>query len=115
MEFLKELSELQNVYYPTDNVKWIGSHLEADAAICWRIIRDQITKFEEFKDIFTQKYWGQEKQDAIRDSLEYGRYNWKGSLSVVQYMERKLLESRQLTPAITDRQLIKKIARYYGR
>ena len=30
-------------------------------------------------------------------------------------MERKLLESRQLTPAVTDRQLIKKIARHYGR
>ena len=30
-------------------------------------------------------------------------------------MERKLLESRQLTPAITDRQLIKKIARHFGK
>ena len=30
-------------------------------------------------------------------------------------MERILLESRQLTPTITDRQLIKKIARHYGR
>ena len=30
-------------------------------------------------------------------------------------MERILLESRQLTPAITDRQLIKKIARHLGR
>ena len=29
-------------------------------------------------------------------------------------MERLLLESRQLTPAITDRQLIKKIARHFG-
>ena len=103
------------MYYPTDNVKWIGHHLEADAAIWWRVIRDQITNFEEFKDIFTQKYWSQEKQDAIRDNLEYGRYNWKGNLTAVQYMERKLLESRQLTPAVTDRQLIKKIARHYGR
>ena len=30
-------------------------------------------------------------------------------------MERLLLESRQLTPAITDRQLIKKLARHFGR
>ena len=47
--------------------------------------------------------------------MEFGWYNWRGGLSVVQYMEQKLLESRQLTPAITDRQLIKKIARHYGR
>ena len=75
MEFLKELSEIQNMFYRSDDVKWIGRHLEADAAIWWRVIRDQINNFEEFKDIFTQKYWGEEKQDAIRDSLEYGRYN----------------------------------------
>ena len=39
IEFLKELSELQHMYYPTDNVKWIGKHLEADAAIWWRVVR----------------------------------------------------------------------------
>ena len=113
MEFLRELSELQSIYYPGD-VKWIGRHLEADTAIWWRVVRDRITNFDEFKELFTQKYWGQEKQDAIRDNLEYGRYNWNGSLSAVQYMERKLFESRQLTPPMTDRQLIK-IARHCRR
>ena len=39
MEFLKELSELQDLYYPNDNIKWIGRHLEADVAIWWRVIR----------------------------------------------------------------------------
>ena len=79
------------------------------------MIRDQIRNFDEFKDLFTQKYWGEKRQDAVRDSLEFGRFNWKGNLSAIQYMERKLLESRQLTPAITDRQLIKKIARHFGK
>ena len=54
------------MYYPADNVKWIGKHLEADAAIWWRVVRDQIKNFEEFKEIFTQKYWGPEKQDDVR-------------------------------------------------
>ena len=58
MEFLKELSELQETYYPTDNIKWIGRHLEMDAGIWWRVIRNQIATFEEFREAFTQKYWG---------------------------------------------------------
>ena len=32
-----------------------------------------------------------------------------------RYIERILLESRQLTPTLTDRQLIKKISRHFGR
>ena len=115
MEFLKELSEHHEQHYPSDNIKWIGRHLEADAEVWWRVIRSQVSNFEEFKEAFIQKYWGQEKQDTIRDNLEFGRYNWRGGLNPVQYMERLLLESRQLTPAITDRQLIKKLARHFGR
>ena len=56
-----------------------------------------------------------EKQDTIRDNLEFGRYNWRGGINPIQYMERILLESRQLTPTIMDRQLIKKIARHYSK
>ena len=80
-----------------------------DAGIWWRVIRNQVTNFEEFKEAFTQKYWGQERQDEIRDHLEYGRFDWHGQVSSIQYIERILLESRQLTPTITDKQLIRKI------
>ena len=114
MEFLKELSEVQDLYYSNENIKWIGRHLETDAAIWWRVIRNQVTNFEEFKEAFTQKYWGQEKQDTIRDNLEFSWFNWRSGINTVQYMERILLESRQLMPAITDRQLIKKIAKHYA-
>ena len=36
-------------------------------------------------------------------------------ISAIQYIERILLESRQLTPTLMDRQLIKKIARHFER
>ena len=84
MEFLKELSELQEMYYPTDNIKQIGRHLEMDASgIWWRVIRNQISTFDEFKEAFTQKYWGQERQDNIRDHLEYGMFDWRGQISAI--------------------------------
>ena len=115
MEFLKELSELQETYYPNDGIKWIGRHLEMDAGIWWRVIRNQVTTFEEFKEAFTQKYWGQERQDEIRDHLEYGKFDWHGQVSSIQYIERILLECRQLSPTITDKQLIRKIAKHFSR
>ena len=92
MEFLKELSEFQEQHYPSDKTKWIGRHLEADAEVWWRVIRNQVSNFEEFKEAFIQKYWGQEKLETIRDNLEFGRYNWRSGLNPVQYMERLLLE-----------------------
>ena len=111
IEFLKELSEIQELYYSNNDIKWIGKHLEMDAGIWWHVIRNQISTFEEFKEAFTLMYWGQERQDGIRENLEYGRYKWNGPITAIQYVERILLESRQLTPTLTDRQLIKKISR----
>ena len=115
MEFLKELSVIQQLYYSNNDIKWIGKHLEMDAGIWWRVIRNQISTFEEFKEAFTLKYWGQARQDNIRDNLEYDRYEWNGPITAIQYVERILLESRQLSPTLTDRQLIRKIARHFGR
>ena len=54
-------------------------------------------------------------RDNIGDNLEYGRYEWNGPVTAIQYVERILLESRQLSPALTDRQLIRKISRHFGR
>ena len=56
-----------------------------------------------------------ERHDIVRDNLEYGRFEWHGPVTAIQYVERILLESRQLTPALTDRQLIRKISRHFGR
>ena len=47
--------------------------------------------------------------------MEYGRFDWRGPINAIQYIERILLESRQLSPTLTDRQLIRKIARHFGR
>lgn len=47
--------------------------------------------------------------------MEYGRFDWRGPVTAIQYIERILLESRQLTPTLTDNQLIRKISRHFGR
>ena len=49
----------------------------------------------------------------MRDYLEFGRYHPEAGMSMNQYLERKLLENRQLIPPISDRHLIRKISRHY--
>lgn len=74
MEFLKELTELQEAYYPVDNTKWIGRYLTGEAAIWWRIVKNNISNFNVFKEAFAEKYWGAIQQQRIRDQLEYGKF-----------------------------------------
>ena len=107
--------QLQEAYYPAENMKWISRHLTGEAAIWWRIVRSQINTFQEFAEIFVEKYWGATQQERIHDQLEYGRYNPHGTLSTIQYMERFGLQCRQLIPIMLDRHLIKKLARHYNR
>ena len=115
MEFLKELKELQETYYPAENTRWLNRHLTGEVAIWWCTVRGQVNTFQEFEEIFVEKYWGATQQERIRDQLEYGRFNQNGSLSMIQYMERFVLQCRQLIPILSDRHLIKKLARHYNR
>lgn len=115
IEFIKELSELQETHYPADTTRWIGNHMVGEAAIWWRIIREQVRTFEEFKEAFIEKYWGPTQQERVRDQLEYGKFTHNGRLNMIQYMERKVLECRQLVPILSDHHLIKKLARHYER
>lgn len=113
MEFLQELSEIQQEYYSPDNIKWLTRHFEGEAAIWWKLIKNKISTFKEFADAFINKYWNQLIQEEVRDRLEYGKYRRDEGLTMIQYMERRVLENRQLLPPITDQHLIRKLARHF--
>lgn len=54
-------------------------------------------------------------QESVRDWLEYGKYRPGGGMSMTQYLERQILQCRQLIPPISDHHLIRKLARHYTR
>lgn len=58
MEFLKELEEIKQLSYTTDDVKWIGRNLTDTAMVWWRIVKHDISNFTEFKERLIGKYWG---------------------------------------------------------
>lgn len=50
----------------------------------------------------------------VRGSLENGRYNPKGKLISVHYLEQKIVEFKELTPAIPERLLVQKLSKHFG-
>lgn len=115
MEFLKEIKEIKQLYYTDDDVKWIAKHLSEEAMTWWRIVKYDIHNFAEFEHQFINKYWSSNIQQSVRDRLEYGRYRSNGNLSAVQYVQKQILQGRELMPPITDQHLIKKLARHFSR
>lgn len=115
MEFLSELEELQQAYYENNSTKWISQHLTDEAATWWRLTKPTVNNFQEFKEVFIQKYWDELRQERIRNELEYGRYEWYRHRSMSRYMEEKLLEVRHLTPTIPIMQVIRKLSKHFGR
>lgn len=115
MEFLKELREIKEEYYSNEDIKWVSKHLIDEAKIWYRIIQGKINNFNEFEENFIEKYWGQHTQEGIRDKLEFGRYRTNGKLNMIQYLERNILQCRQLVPPLSDRHLIRKLASHYTR
>lgn len=115
MEFLKELEEIKEVYYPGDACQWINRHLEGDAMIWWRVVRHRVSTYQQFREAFIAKFWNTQVQDYVRDGLEYRRYQWGGAYNMVQYLEHRILECRNLIPPIPDEHLIRKLSRHYSK
>lgn len=115
MEFIRELTEYKRTRYGDLEINWIANHLEKDAGIWWKIIRDKIQSFDDFIEMFTEKYWSSEVQGIIRDDMEFGRFKPYQGLTSTQYVERKVLEYQQITPRIPEKLLVKKLVKHFGR
>lgn len=115
MEFLDELDTIKEVYYPGNSTRWISRHLEGEVAVWRKVIKRNITCYEDFCDAFREKFWSQQVQAKVRDRLEYGKYRASEGWTMTQYLERLVLECRQLIPVMSDRHSVRKIARHYSR
>ena len=92
MEFIKELTELYQEYYQDiNNITWVARHLEGEAAIWWRLIKDSVHTFMGFTEVFVNKYWNDVIQERVGDQLEFGRYHQEAGMNMIQYLERQLL------------------------
>ena len=56
MVFVKELEEIHKEHYMSEGVNWVSRHLEGEAAIWWKLNRNNIKTFQEFQEVFIAKY-----------------------------------------------------------
>lgn len=52
---------------------------------------------------------------SVKYDLEYGRFGNEEQCITLQYLERKVLEFRQLTPATEERLIGRKLAKHFGK
>ena len=68
MEFIKELNKtFREHYQDAGNIKWIARHLEGEAAVWWRLVKDSIDNFVDFTDAFMNKYANEVVKEKARN------------------------------------------------
>lgn len=100
LEFLRERTEIKERYYDDSEIRWIDKHLERETDVWWRITSSQVSSYEDFIEVFTSKYWNNKRQELVRGNMENGKFRTSEHGDAVQYLEKKILEVRHLTPRI---------------
>lgn len=91
----------------------INNMLEGSANQWWQVIRHEVQTLEDFKAIFEEKYWGEIAQSETRRKIQTGKYVTTGRMSRSEYFIEKVLIMKNLTPKLTDLEIIKQLSTHF--
>ena len=80
----------------------------------WKTVRNEITNYNEFKQIFKIKYWSESIQNTVRDNLSTGRYDARRGQTMTAYFLGEVWVARHLQPKIPEECLIAKLSYHFG-
>ena len=108
MKYLSDLLEYFNAMGATQRMAKhvIRQSLNGLAADWWELIHDRVQTVNEFKVLFTKRYWSLQTQVKIRDDLEFGFYQAKGNLSRSKYVIRLSNQVRMLSGTPNERDTV---------
>ena len=122
---MEYLSKLKN-YYRRENEKRISygeddldleemfdNCLEGTAATWWNMIRYSVTDFEDFEQIFINKYWNEEIQDGIKRKLDLETFVPRRGLSRAEYFIERVVVLQNMTPKLTEREIVRRLVRHF--
>ena len=57
-----------------DKLQWVVNAMRDSARKWYKIVRDRVSTYAEFKQKFESRYWNSHTQRLLRNELEYGRF-----------------------------------------
>lgn len=84
----------------------IEDSLENYALKWWQLVKDKVNTWEEFSDIFINKYWSMEVQMGVKRRIELDRYKPGGRLSRAEYFVERVITLQSLTPTPSDQEIL---------
>ncbi|XP_039280249.1 golgin subfamily A member 6-like protein 6 [Nilaparvata lugens] len=92
----------------------IEKSFDSQHSAWWMIIQASIDSLEQFEERFTNKFWSQLIQDSVRERLRTGKFIRGRKLNASEYFIKQMLIARNLTPALSDEEIIIKLVKHYG-
>ncbi|XP_046392190.1 trichohyalin-like [Ischnura elegans] len=116
MKYLQELCEYQEVYRLPDQMmlQVIRQGMVGRAEEWFAATRHLYEDLNAFKAIFTEQFWGEERQLLIKRSFDTGRYKENGGLTRVEYATAKISMARELTPPMEDEMILLILKKHFG-
>ncbi|XP_039291939.1 golgin subfamily A member 6-like protein 22 [Nilaparvata lugens] len=117
MQFLIKLKEYLR---RSGKINWseqssiIEKSFDSQHSAWWMIIQASIDSLEQFEERFTNKFWSQLTQDSVRERLRTGKFIRGRKLNASEYFIKQMLIARNLTPALSDEEIIIKLVKHYG-
>lgn len=91
-----------------------NSSLKGTAGDWWRLVKNDVTNFEQFEAAFKRRYWNQNIQDKVRENLRFGWHDAQGNLSRVEYATKKISLAKDLDDAYSTSDIIRSLSRHFG-
>lgn len=110
----KEMDSIGSILSDKDKIDFVSRYLKDAAASWFTMVNDDLKTYEEFKLAFERRYWNEYIQMRIRNTLEFGKYN-PGKLSEDEYVIMLVERSKHLRPALTQKELVIKLANHFSR
>jgi len=94
-------------------IEVISSSMERSASQWWQLNKQKVNSWEQFVQIFHEKYWNKEIQSHLRQKIDLEKYRPGGYLSRTDYFLERILILKAMTPPISEEDIINILASHY--
>lgn len=93
----------------------LSQNLQNKATSWWDITCNNINSWEDFETQFRERFWSDVKVRKLKEKLQFGRYNFRGSKSRMQYASDMLSLMNELEPEKSETERIGTLINHFDR